>query len=242
MSWWGIIDSEQPTNCKVFNHCRCSNRVFNLVSMQFLNSSSLILTEAIMSTPVSASAPKPSAALTPVSRGDYTNLRTPHRNSQEPITRTPTPFKDALAEMEKKGGPINYIVRNYLTFFSVSLDLISSRWLVSIRFSVKLDFTWTSYHDSLFKIHRFNSSITFVVFMFAVAHSDAVRGFERNYRQRFWSFSHCSAHTRPSQFTLLTSFVSSFLQDSLSISVSFWGGRGSVRLLSLVYFSKFSSF
>lgn len=63
-----------------------------------------------MSTPVSASAPKPSAALTPVSRGDYTNLRTPHRGSQEPITRTPTPFKDALAEMEKKGGPINYIV------------------------------------------------------------------------------------------------------------------------------------
>ena len=82
---------------------------------QFLNSSSLILTEAIMSTPVSASAPKPSAALTPVSRGDYTNLRTPHRGSQEPITRTPTPFKDALAEMEKKGGPINYIVRPFLT-------------------------------------------------------------------------------------------------------------------------------
>jgi len=69
-----------------------------------------------MSTPVSASAPKPSAALTPVSRSDYTNLRTPHRASQDPVTRTPTPFKDALAEMEKKGGPINYILHTPTRF------------------------------------------------------------------------------------------------------------------------------
>lgn len=76
-----------------------------------------ILTEAIMSTPVSASAPKPSALLTPVTRstssgnGEYATHRTPMRGNQELVTRTPTPFKDALAEMEKKGGPINYIVR-----------------------------------------------------------------------------------------------------------------------------------
>jgi hypothetical protein len=67
-----------------------------------------------MSTPVCPSAPKPSALLTPVTRGgsvaDYVALRTPLRGNQELITRTPTPFKDALAEMEKKGGPINYIV------------------------------------------------------------------------------------------------------------------------------------
>ena len=67
-----------------------------------------------MSTPVCASAPKPSALLTPVTRGglvaDYVALRTPLRGNHELVTRTPTPFKDALAEMEKKGGPINYIV------------------------------------------------------------------------------------------------------------------------------------
>ena len=67
-----------------------------------------------MSTPVCPSAPKPSALLTPVTRGgcvaDYVALRTPLRGNQELVTRTPTPFKDALAEMEKKGGPINYIV------------------------------------------------------------------------------------------------------------------------------------
>lgn len=79
-----------------------------------------------MSTPVSASAPKPSALLTPVTRGgevggsshsnnDYVALRTPKRGTQELITRTPTPFKDALAEMEKKGGPINYIVSLFHT-------------------------------------------------------------------------------------------------------------------------------
>lgn len=81
---------------------------------QFLSiSSSALHTEAIMSTPVCPSAPKPSALLTPVTRGcvaDYVALRTPLRGNQELITRTPTPFKDALAEMEKKGGPINYIV------------------------------------------------------------------------------------------------------------------------------------
>jgi len=62
-----------------------------------------------MSTPVCPSAPKPSALLTPVTRGGCVR-----------ITRTPTPFKDALAEMEKKGGPINYIVSLrfvYLTLF-----------------------------------------------------------------------------------------------------------------------------
>lgn len=72
-----------------------------------------------MSTPVSASAPKPSAALTPVRRGDsYITFRTPLRGAQELVTRTPTPFKDALAEMEKKGGPINYIVRPTLNIVS----------------------------------------------------------------------------------------------------------------------------
>ena len=93
---------------------------------QFLNNSSLtMLTEAIMSTPVSASAPKPSALLTPVTRGcalvgsagEYiVAQRTPLRGNQEQVTRTPTPFKDALAEMEKKGGPINYIVSFVLPF------------------------------------------------------------------------------------------------------------------------------
>jgi C-myb, C-terminal len=81
---------------------------------QFLNSSALMLSEAVMSTPVCASAPKPSAALTPVTRGDCSAFRTPLRGTQELVTRTPTPFKDALAEMEKKGGPINYIVSDYL--------------------------------------------------------------------------------------------------------------------------------
>lgn len=88
--------------------------VLIIVDKQFLSlSSSNLNTEAIMSTPVCPSAPKPSAHLTPVTRGcvaDYVALRTPLRGNQEIITRTPTPFKDALAEMEKKGGPINYIV------------------------------------------------------------------------------------------------------------------------------------
>lgn len=62
-----------------------------------------------MSTPVGPSAPKPSALLTPVTRGEHVHLRTPLRGSQETITRTPTPFKNALAELEKRGGPINYV-------------------------------------------------------------------------------------------------------------------------------------
>ena len=86
-----------------------------------------------MSTPVSASAPKPSAALTPVSRSDYTNLRTPHRASQDPVTRTPTPFKDALAEMEKKGGPINYIVTHFIT--SIHLLQVEAIEFNSMRIS-----------------------------------------------------------------------------------------------------------
>lgn len=79
-----------------------------------------------MSTPVCPSAPKPSALLTPVTRGcvaDYVALRTPLRGNHELITRTPTPFKDALAEMEKKGGPINYIVSDSSVFNAVKPEL-----------------------------------------------------------------------------------------------------------------------
>ncbi|XP_059353193.1 myb-related protein A-like [Daphnia carinata] len=87
---------------------------------QFLSNSMLAHTEAIMSTPVCPSAPKPSALLTPVTRGgcvaDYVALRTPSRRNQELITRTPTPFKDALAEMEKKGGPIKYTLHTPTRF------------------------------------------------------------------------------------------------------------------------------
>nr|CAH0102514.1 unnamed protein product [Daphnia galeata] len=94
---------------------------------QFLSNSVSIHTEAIMSTPVCPSAPKPSALLTPVTRGgcvaDYVALRTPLRGNQELVTRTPTPFKDALAEMEKKGGPINYIL-NTPTRFDDLNDII----------------------------------------------------------------------------------------------------------------------
>lgn len=85
---------------------------------QFLNGSALSAavaaaeeSAAVMSTPVGPSAPKPSAALTPVRNA----FRTPLRGGNPPflVTRTPTPFKDALAEMEKKGGPINYVVRQF---------------------------------------------------------------------------------------------------------------------------------
>lgn len=104
-----------------------------------MSNSVSIHTEAIMSTPVCASAPKPSALLTPVTRGgcviaDYVALRTPLRGNQELITRTPTPFKDALAEMEKKGGPINYIV----SFVNISY-LISTKFSSDI-FTVKYSY------------------------------------------------------------------------------------------------------
>lgn len=94
-----------------------------------------------MSTPVCASAPKPSALLTPVTRGgcaiaDYVALRTPLRGNQELITRTPTPFKDALAEMEKKGGPINYIVSfvniSYLILTKFSSDTFTVKYSYAV--------------------------------------------------------------------------------------------------------------
>lgn len=94
-----------------------------------------------MSTPVCPSAPKPSALLTPVTRGgiaDYVALRTPLRGNQELITRTPTPFKDALAEMEKKGGPINYIVivgfHSLLSEFCIMFPITFSQLNTPTRF------------------------------------------------------------------------------------------------------------